>query len=548
MTIEVARRTVLGGVAAAALAPLIARARPLASTAAPLGMTWPADQALPRFAVPEQLDTADIRALTGDQQLLLVTLQGIVNRSQPRLYFFMAGDGTDQTWLDTIGVPNTIAADPLGLIGKYAAEAAGAVLYDPALPDTVNIATSLAGILGGVVATADLASQYNFPVLMDLRGRFAGKLDAYSWLIANYWPLLTQRLLTAIDPASPNLRDYIVATQALVFWLDPTVAAEAALFAQILQKVAPDTPYMGWFVNGDEAAGVTLCSQNGVPVVAADFLNNATVFGGVAAPIRAGQPVVPVPPLFKYKAYVTLTMSDGDNLQFDQHRLRTIWDDPARGTVPLNWSISPLLLDAAPIMLSYYQATQTMNDFLVAGPSGAGYTYPGDWPAGALPSFTTRTGAYMARAGLNVAYTLNRLGLTNLDFTDAVAQAYLQDVRLLGVLGNWTARSGISTQAGLPVVTQIGVFSVTDAQLALAGATKGWTGTSPLFVAIGIDAWAMAPSDIATLAASLGPHFEIVRADVFFKLLRQTLCYGTRRPGAGESPCGIVQGPGGIRR
>src|SRR5580704_7524360 len=76
----------------------------------------------------------------------------------------------------------------------------------------------------------------------------------------------------------PNLRDYIVATQALVFWLDPLEPAEAALFAQILEKVKPDTPYVGWFVNGNEDPGVTLCSQNGVVVCAADYLNNATVF------------------------------------------------------------------------------------------------------------------------------------------------------------------------------------------------------------------------------------------------------------------------------
>ncbi len=303
---KIARRTFIGAAAGAcayaALSPLVATAKRLSfvadvSRTESSGISWPPSQALPSFAAPVQLDAADITSLTGDQQLLLASLQGIVNRTQPRIYLSLSGDGTDQLWLQTTNVSSSLIADPLSLIGKYSGEAAGAVIYDPNLPDTVNVATSLAGVMGGAIATADLASQYSLPVLADLRGQFATKLDAYNWLIDNYWTQLTPRLLTAISPTTPNLRDYIVATQSLVFWLDPEVADEAELFAQILDKVAPDTPYMGWFVDGHEAPGVTLCSQHGVVVGAADFLDNATVLGGVAAAISPSQPQAATPTL-----------------------------------------------------------------------------------------------------------------------------------------------------------------------------------------------------------------------------------------------------------
>jgi len=240
---KVTRRALIGAAAGAcayaALSPLLATAKTLSLAAHGLtadasGISWPPNQALPSFAAPVQLDAADITSLTGDQQLLLASLQGIVNRTQPRIYLFLSGDDTDQTWLRTTNVPNSLIPDPLSLIGKYSGEAAGAVIYDPILPDTVNVATSQAAVMGGVIATADLASQYNLPVLADLRGQFATKLDAYNWLIDNYSTQLTPRLLTAISPTTPNLRDYIVATKSLVFWLDPEVADEAALFAQIL--------------------------------------------------------------------------------------------------------------------------------------------------------------------------------------------------------------------------------------------------------------------------------------------------------------------------
>ena len=528
---KITRRTLIGAAAGAcayaALSPLVATAKRLSFVAHPpaadaSGISWPPNQALPSFAAPVQLDAADITSLTNDQQLLLTSLQGIVNRTQPRIYLIQSGDDTDQTWLQTTGISNTVNTDPLSLIGKYSGEVAGAVIYDPILPDTANVATSLAGVMGGVIATADLASQYDLPILADLRGKFATKLDAYNWLLDNYWTQLTPRLLTAISPTTPNLRDYIVATKSLVFWLDPEVPEEAALFAQILQKVAPDTPYMGWFVGGHESSGVTLCSQNGVVVGAADFLDNATVLGGVPASISQSQPPVKTPKLEK-KIYLTFTFSDGDNLQYDQHRLRTIWDDPNRGTVPLNWSISPLLLDAAPIMLHYYQSTQTPNDLLVAGPSGAGYTYPGDWPSAALPTFTRRTGQYMARAGLKLIDVLNLTSRgSNADLKNKVARDYSRYAHPLGVLCNWRFNStSLQRLAGLPVISQAIISSVTQGQNAADVIRDSWNGDHALFAAILVDAWNMTPTDVNMLVASLGAEFEIVRGDVFFDLIRK---------------------------
>jgi len=279
---------------------------------------------------------------------------------------------------------------------------------------------------------------------------------------------------------------------------------------------------MGWFVGGHESSGVTLCSQNGVVVGAADFLDNATVLGGVAAPISQSQPQVATPKLEK-KIYLTFTFSDGDNLQYDQHRLRTIWDDPNRGKVPLNWSISPFLIDAAPVMLHYYQSTQTPNDLLVAGPSGAGYTYPGDWPSAALSAFTKRTSQYMTRAGLNVIDALNVTTFgANLGLTKRVAREYARYVHPLGVLCNWRfGSSSLQRLAGLPVMSQVFVSTVAQGQNTATLISESWSGHHPLFAAILVDAWNMAPTDVNTLASSLGTQFEIVRGDVFFNLLRK---------------------------
>jgi hypothetical protein len=258
-------------------------------------------------------------------------------------------------------------------------------------------------------------------------------------------------------------------------------------------------------------------------VVAADLLDNATVLGGVRAPVLPIQPPASVPQL-QNKIYVTVTMSEGDNMQYCEHRLRQIWDDPNRGKAPLNWSITPFMLDIAPAMLHYFQSTQTPNDFLVAGPSGAGYTYPGAWPSAALPLFAERTGDYMARQGMNVIFALNHPNGTVLSFTDPVTANYVQSVRnLLGIVGDWTSSSQLTAPDGLPVITQVGINNVTQGLTALAAAAKNWTGSNPVFVALSAIAWNMMPTDINNLVALSGPQYEVVRADVFFKLLHQSL-------------------------
>lgn len=72
--------------------------------------------------------------------------------------------------------------------------------------------------------------------------------------------------------------------------------------------------------------------------------------------------------------------------------MRDIWGDPKRGAVPVNWTVSPVLADIGPGLLAYYQETATGNDLLIAGPSGAGYTYAGSWPEKALDAYTELTG------------------------------------------------------------------------------------------------------------------------------------------------------------
>src|SRR5260370_8283370 len=121
------------------------------------------------------------------------------------------------------------------------------------------------------------------------------------------------------------------------------------------------------------------------------------------------------------KVYVSFTISDGDNLQYSQHRMLKTWRDPARGSLPIGWTISPVLQQAAPAMAAYYGNRDPANDELIAGPSGAGYMFPSRWPAEQLPAFLQRTGALMQEMNLTLLEVLDvnffeRTGLTLLSW------------------------------------------------------------------------------------------------------------------------------------
>jgi hypothetical protein len=203
--------------------------------------------------------------------------------------------------------------------------------------------------------------------------------------------------------------------------------------------------------------------------------------------------------------------------------MRSIWDDSGRGQVPINWSISVLLLDIAPTMLEYFQQTQTENDLLVAGPSGAGYTYPAVWPQASLEGYMRRSGEYMAQTGMNILFAYNRNGSTDLTFTPQLIDLYRRNIPgLQGIVYNYESQSQISMIDGVPVATLLAVNDVASGQTELAAVAQTWDGKSPMFVAAGVESWNVTPTDVNTLVNSLGADFEVVRGDIFFQLFRDS--------------------------
>ena len=158
------------------------------------GLTWPEGQSMPSFAYAAgEVETINVDKESNNEQYLLVSLQGIVNRTQPRIALCHGDEKSgDATWLKEEGITLKYVKDYNDLILKYKDEIKGLVIWDTKRADTINLAHTYAGIYDALAVTAKQAETYsqepyNFPILEDYTGDFKNKIEVYEYMYENLW-------------------------------------------------------------------------------------------------------------------------------------------------------------------------------------------------------------------------------------------------------------------------------------------------------------------------------------------------------------------------
>ncbi len=101
----------------------------------------------------------------------------------------------------------------------------GMVIWDPELPDSINLALIYAGLHKLLVVHPDdadkLGSIFALPVVQDLRRRFSTRLDLYQWAFKNLFTLCTRGKAAHYEPAwqRAEFTDYIVQQNLFTFCL-----------------------------------------------------------------------------------------------------------------------------------------------------------------------------------------------------------------------------------------------------------------------------------------------------------------------------------------
>lgn len=501
----------------------------------PVSFTLPADGHAVEFRVYWlggayiKVDSVSATRTKADEELFLfASLKGVVNAVKPRIFSYEGDDFAEgrYTWLQSLGLGWNEVSDKWSLISKYRSDLTGIIVYDYAQPDTINLATTIAGSRKALIASPSQAARltaapYNLPILVDYRAQFTSKLAVYQNLYNNYWPNLTHKLLIGLNPDAHKaaVREYAVAVGAAVVWLDPRIGDENAMLNNFLSTMNAGATYMGWWP--EEGSGVEAGSRFGIATIASDWATNLTMHSGMPRTVNI-KPMPPKPPL-ENKIYVAFILSDGDNLQYVEHLMRKLWNNPDRGKVPMGWTLSPAMLDAMPGALNFYWQTSTDNDNLISGPSGYGYTYPNSWGnQSQLDQFVAKTEDYNRRAGFRVVTVWNTIvGGINQN----VGQSYAANApSLLGLTAQNTG-GGLTIYSNKLPGMALGCNYCTNEEAMrnhIASAAAGWDHNSPRFVIIQAQPWTdVKPTNFLNVKNSLNSDYAVVRPDHIFQLIRE---------------------------
>jgi putative glycoside hydrolase with GxGYxYP motif/GxGYxY motif-containing protein len=520
---------------------------------------WSSNRLWPTFQTPEHLDVYDIRNASKEVQLSVTTMTGVINRQQSKVYLLANDDAA--FWLNEVfaQVPHDISDiegnDVLdALLNSYRGYIQGLIVYDPNCVDSINVATMLAGQRDSIVVSPALAGAlqgppHQLPVVADLRiYQWKNRIQAYSWAESNLLKSAAPNLVAGLDPKIPGaLRSFLVATRTFIYWLDarnclPDIQngwiSERGLMQRILKTFPPGTIHPGWLI--DEGRGIRITSKAAMPVLASDHFNNVEVWtsmqnvqdlaedlgraeevGLVGDPGLEGDPsragVNPAPTDGAPRAYVSFTISDGDNVQYDQHRMARLWGDPVRGSIPIGWTISPALLQVAPPLAAYYMRTATPDDELIAGPSGAGYMLPSNWPEEQLAAFLKLTGELMQAMKLSVVEVLDTGLGPSMAFTNhELQEKYVEVLAPFGVRGilsgSGQTQSSWRIVSGVPILQNLGLAGSVDKTVKLVrnASKQPFNQATSRFLSVYIHAWSMTPSDIMRVVEQLGDEYEVV--------------------------------------
>jgi len=377
------------------------------------------DSTFPKMKPADTLYVYDIRNDSAEAKLAALTLQGLINQSSAKVYVLTREKNLDQMWLDESGKSytpvtliqgtnpglSTLYRDYQNLITKF-------IVWEGSKDWTFNLALMKGALEGGLPVTdtirSSLISAFGSKPSEDIRTNWSGRVEAYDWAIEHLMPSLNKRILFSAGLREPdwagypwNVFDYAVASKSFTFYLDPRNPDEYAVLVRIIQggDYTPGTAVLGYAPNADDLNEYT--NPHGVGYVVSDFFSNGSVWSSFESKTYT-QPAGVAIQAEPGKVYVSITTSDGDNLQYAQ-QLMDYFQDPAMGDIPIGITIPPVLREIGSPILDYLYAHKGDNIELVAGPSGYQFIYPSHYSSSGYKTWLNENKKWLTGAGVHTA-------------------------------------------------------------------------------------------------------------------------------------------------
>jgi hypothetical protein len=246
--------------------------------------------------------------------------------------------------------------------------------HRPGMDCSVNVATSLAGLLDGIIVEETLepeAKAHGLRMLLDVRDK------TQAWCFDTYKDRFNRRMVCTQDPRKSNSRDLAIAQRALV------VFGDAEPVSTVMKWLEPLSPILGWN-GGDEFKTTRISSAWGHLQTSTDWAVNLPVLMAGTQQARQSRAKSFDPHTINWndtRSAVSFVSTDGDNFDWSEgdffraHYSTNYWANADRGKLPFGWSCCfAHLAQLCPEAIDYAVATQSLNDSFLEW--GGGYYYP----------------------------------------------------------------------------------------------------------------------------------------------------------------------------
>lgn len=474
--------------------------------------------------VPAKMWVIDPAPLPPAEQTLLATVQGLANRTNAQIW--LRADGMSEVVLQQLareGTELVARTSVWQMVAEFRSSIAGVIVCD-LKGESLNAATSLAGLRDAVVADASLTNQLaaaGVRVLADVRGQT--EADIFAHHAAGFPKGIA---VEQVRSKHYHLRDWAVAKRAFTY--ATTNAAEQVRYVKAL---GPLTEVFGW--GPDERKLVEHVSQGGGAVIPADWSLNLSALQHLPKDLPRRTSLA-LPDLKPGERVVCFVMTDGDNIQFMAGGFVSspgFWANTNRGTFPMSWEMPPILARIAPRALAHLYATTSAQDDFVTGPSGFGYYFPNHVPDRAAHAAKSATMA--AASGVKIVSVLNSGGSMD-DAREILERPEVDAVFYKDYAPYNRPRGRVVWHSGKPVVGYRFVLWANNPRNLPAGVARAIAALpteakSPedRFALVNVHAWSFrekgGPMEaVKETIRQLPPETRVVTATQFVELLKQT--------------------------
>lgn len=487
------------------------------------------------------------------QKALMVSLQGLTNRDEPRLYIVHP---PDFQWEITAPLydfyqrkhhvdftPISTAGEALGLFARYAK---GYVVWDQEVGPSLNVAFTIAGLEDAVVVTGEqipLVEAHGLSAIDDLRGRYTGMtdLEIYRDAYDRYWDRCIKDAVMLMGghrgrAMQPAMADWGI--QRKMFFHDlsanPVHPGELALTKILYEQMEPGSTVFGWHPYGKdtEEQATTLLSSYGfkmeglhnLPNLSFNsqftftegfkFTNNHNVARD--AKLQAEE-----------KVYISFVQSDSIGIG--------VWTKPGRGKLPFGWQVTMNWSKYSPAALEYFHESATPNDYFIGGLSGPGYMYPNHIPADRFPLLMDEAKELMALLDERVLEIMDNSAadgnVGNTDLTKETVDLYYENFPdVIGFINGYGPARTRDLRDTRPMISYdyyIDPKRPRDAVTADLNELIKLNAKRPYFLLVHV----RESNDVNSLVGvveNLNGPVEVVPVDVFLKLAASNKTYTTR--------------------